>query len=99
MDKVRWREYILDGDCIRVKLEFDEAAGIWIEEYIDFENPPRYTSQGRPWKSVTHIGCPYADPVYKDCGTCPWLIKEYAEDLIGVCNHKSLRMPSALQHL
>ncbi len=92
MDKIKWREYTLDGDCIRVKSEFDETSGIWIEEYIDFENPPIYSPLGRPWKCVTNTGCPYADPAYNDCGTCPWLIKERAEDLIGICSHQQLRI-------
>lgn len=91
MDKIRWREYILDGDCIKVPSTFDEENGIWIEEYVDFENSPRYTPSGRPWKSVTSVGCEYADPVYKDCGTCQWLIKERADDLIGICDHKHHR--------
>ncbi|MBE6738254.1 MAG: hypothetical protein E7566_06355 [Ruminococcaceae bacterium] len=92
MDKTKWREYTLDGDSIRVKSEFDKDSGIWIEEYVDFETSPRYTPSGHPWKSVTHIGCEYADPVYKDCGTCPWLVKEQAGDLIGICSHENLRL-------
>lgn len=91
MDKTRWREYILDGDSIKVLSTYDEANGIWIEEYVDFETSPRYTPAGRPWKSVTTVGCEHADPIYKDCGTCRWLIKERAEDLIGVCNHECFR--------
>jgi len=92
MDKIKWREYILDGDSIRVKSEFDEETGLWIEEYVDFENPPRYTPSGYRWRSVTYVGCEHADPIYKDCGTCPWLLKECANDLIGICSHEKLRI-------
>lgn len=76
---------------MKVPSRYDETAQIWIEEYVDFETTPRHTPLGRPWKSVTTVGCTYADPVYRDCGTCPWLVKERPEDLIGVCDHSNFR--------
>lgn len=91
MEKTKIRTYYLDGDTLNAALRYDELSGLWIEEYIDFESIPRYTPNGKPWKSVTTTDCPYSDPVYRDCGTCPHLIKEKPTDLIGVCNHEHLR--------
>lgn len=91
MENIRVRTYRLDGDVLEIVSRYDESSGLWIEDYIDFDDEPRYTPQGRPWKCVTTIDCPYSDPVYRDCGTCPWLIKEEPTDLIGVCDHRELR--------
>jgi len=91
MDTVKVRIYQLDGDRLEAVSRLDSRSGLWIEEYIDFESVPRYTPQGRPWKSVTTTDCPYSHPVYRDCGTCPRLIKEQPLDLIGVCDHEALR--------
>lgn len=91
MEKVKKRIYTLDGDSLTLCLYYDEDCGLWIEEYIDFDTIPRYTPKGRMWRSVTYEGCPYADPVYRDCGTCKHLIKEQPEDLIGICSHPDFR--------
>ncbi len=90
MVKKHTRTYTLDGDSLTVCSYYDEESGLWIEEYIDFETVPRYTPKGRMWRSVTYEGCPYADPVYRDCGTCQYLMKEQEHDLIGVCCHEEL---------
>ncbi len=91
MLKTKKREYTLDGDSLIATLFFDEESGLWIEEYLDLETVARYTPLGRRWKSVTSEGCPYAHPVYKDCGTCEFLVKELPEDLIGICSHPDFR--------
>ena len=93
MDGMKVRVYQLDGDRLEAVSRLDPASGLWIEDYIDFESVPRYSPQGRPWKSVTPTYCPYSHTVYRDCGTCPWLIKEQPLDLIGVCDHEALRAP------
>ncbi|MBE6734122.1 MAG: hypothetical protein E7563_02105 [Ruminococcaceae bacterium] len=85
------RIYTIDGDSLSVASVYDEESRLWIEEYIDFETTERYTPLGRPWRSVTYERCVYADPVYRDCGTCGYLIKEQQGDLIGVCSHPDFK--------
>lgn len=92
----RTRIYTLDGDSLETVSRYDEDSGLWIEDYIDFETVPRYTSGGRPWKSVTTTDCPYSDPVFRDCGTCPWLVKEEPTDLIGICTHEQMRCKAGI---
>ncbi len=91
MSNIKTRIYRIDGDELSVVSRYDEVSRLWIEDYVDLESIPRYTPKGRPWKSVTTMGCPYADPMYKDCGTCPWLVKERPSDLVGVCDHENFR--------
>ena len=86
------KTYYLDGDCLETTLRYDAQADLWIEDYVDFEAVPRYTPNGRLWKSVTTVGCPYAHPVYQDCGTCEMLRKVHPSDLIGVCHHEKPRL-------
>ncbi len=94
MDKVRTKEYHIDGDVLETTFRYDEDSGLWFEDYVDFETVPRYTPNGRRWRSVTTVGCRFADPNYGDCGTCPHLVKKDKTDLIGVCFHEELRVLS-----
>lgn len=91
MKETKIRTYRIDGDTLEVLFELHETCGVWIGNYPYFEEEPRYTPNGRLWKNVTYDGCPHADPVYKDCGTCPHLNKEQPKDLIGVCFHEEMR--------
>lgn len=91
MSRIKTKNYHLDDDILQSVLRFDPAFGLWFEDYIDFEAEPRYTPNGRRWRSATDIGCPYSDPQFKDCGTCPMLRKQHPKDLIGVCYHEALR--------
>lgn len=91
MAKIKTKTYRLDGDLLQTTLRFDPQCSLWFEDYIDFENEPRYTPNGRRWRSATDIGCPYADPKFRDCGTCLMLRKQHSKDLIGVCFHEELR--------
>ena len=93
MQTVKAKTYHIDGDTLQSTLRYDPTYDLWFEDYIDFENEPRYTPSGRRWKSATDVGCPYADPKYRDCGTCPHLRKQHPRDLIGVCFHEELRLP------
>lgn len=92
MEKIKTRKHYLDDDVLYTNLRYDEDSGLWFEDYVDFETVPRYTPNGRRWRSVTTVGCPYADPNYGDCGTCPHLVKEEKTDLMGVCFHEDLRV-------
>ncbi len=91
MKKTKVQTYRIDGDILEVLFQFYEAYGVWIGDYPYFDDEPRYTPNGRLWKNVTHDSCPHADPDYKDCGTCPYLVREEAGDLIGVCFHEEMR--------
>lgn len=92
MEEKKTRTYFLDNDSLETTLNYDPEFDIWIEEYIDFETVPRYTPNGRRWRSVTTTDCIYSDPHYGDCGTCPFLHKEKPTDLIGVCFNECLRL-------
>ncbi|MBQ3598966.1 MAG: hypothetical protein II987_06840 [Clostridia bacterium] len=91
MENIKTRTYRLDGDELETVFKYDEDFGIWVEEYVDFESVPRFTPNGRRWRSVTTTDCIYSDPEFRDCGTCPYLCKERSEDLIGVCFNERLR--------
>jgi len=88
----KMRVFTLDGDALSVCFRYDAAFDVYLGSYPDFLGEPRYTPNGRPWKSVVEEGCPYADPKYRDCGTCPHLKKEDPGDLIGVCFHEAYRL-------
>lgn len=92
MENTKTRVYNIDGDILHTVSKYNEEFGIWVEEYVDFENVPRYTPNGRRWRSVTTTNCIYSHHEYKDCGTCPYLCKEKTDDLIGVCFNEQLRM-------
>lgn len=92
MQKSITRVFSLDGDRQDVLFSFDAASGLWIGDYPYYEEEPRHTPNGRPWKNVSHTDCPFADPVFRDCGTCPHLRKQDRQDMIGVCFHESLRI-------
>lgn len=91
MAKTKIRTFRIDGDAVSVELWFDEGSGAWLGEYPDFDTDPRWTPNGRPWKCVYATDCPYADPRWRDCGTCGHLKKEHPKDLVGVCFHEDLR--------
>lgn len=88
----KMRVFDLDGDQLSVHFRYDPTFDVYLGSYPDFVGEPRYTPNGRPWKSVVQDECPYADPEYKDCGTCPHLKKEKSDDLIGVCFHDAHRL-------
>jgi hypothetical protein len=92
MENTKTRTYRLDNDEIITVSRYNEEYEIWVEDYVDFETVPRYTPNGRRWRSVTTTGCVYSHHEYGDCGTCPFLCKEHSGDLIGVCFHESLRV-------
>ncbi len=96
MENIRTRVYKLDGDVVETVFRYDAEFDIWVEDYVDFENVPRYTPNGRRWRSVTTTNCVYANPEFKDCGTCPYLCKEKTDDLIGVCFNEHLRAISVV---
>ena len=97
MERARRKIYQIDGDRITVPYHYDEEAEIFIGQFPEFEEEPRYTPNGRPWKSVVSVGCPYAAGDYDDCGSCPYLVKAQDGDIIGVCFHERLRSRASPQ--
>lgn len=97
MKRTRLKTFHIDGDLLAVPHHYDESAGIFIGQFPEFEEYPRYTPNGRPWKSVVSIGCPHAAGDYDDCGSCPYLIKAGPQDVIGVCFHERLRSRASLE--
>lgn len=95
MQKTRLKTFHIDGDLLTVSYYYDEDAKIFIGQFPEFDDEPRYTPNGRPWKSAVSIGCPHAAGAYDDCGSCPYLIKAGPQDIIGVCFHERLRSRTA----
>ena len=91
MQEEKLKTFRIDGDRFIVLYHYDEGAEIFIGQFPSFEEEPRYTPHGRPWKNAVSIGCPYATGEYDDCGSCPYLIKEDPQDIIGVCFHERMR--------
>ena len=91
MQAEQWKTFHIDDDQLTVAYHYDEDAKIFIGQFPEFETEPRYTPNGRLWKSVVSDSCPYAAGDYDDCGSCPYLVKEEPKDIIGVCFHERLR--------
>ena len=85
------KTFHLDGDLLSVPYQYDAGAALYIGQFPSFEEEPRYTPNGRPWRNVVSIGCPYAAGEYDDCGSCPHLVKADRHDIVGVCFHERLR--------
>ena len=97
MKREKRKTFQVDGDRITVPYHYDEEADIFIGQFPEFEEEPRYTPNGRPWKSVVSVGCPYSAGDFDDCGSCPYLIKAHARDIIGVCFHERMRSRASPQ--
>ena len=85
------KEFRVDDDTLTVPYHYDRDSALLIGQFPEFEETPRYTSHGRPWKNAVTTGCPYAAGEYDDCGSCPFLVKADLRDIIGVCFHERLR--------
>lgn len=90
MEIEKRKTFRVDSDQFTVSFCYDEDAKIFIGQYPSFEEEPRYTPNGRPWKNAVSTGCPYAAGDYDDCGSCPNLVKADQTDLIGVCFHERM---------
>lgn len=85
------KDFRVDDDTLTVPYHYDRDSALLIGQFPEFEEAPRYTSHGRPWKNAVTTGCPYAAGEYDDCGSCPFLVKADPRDIIGVCFHERLR--------
>ena len=91
MQRETMKNLRIDGDVLTVPYHYDKDIALLIGQFPAFEEEPRYTPNGRPWKNAVTTGCPYAAGGYDDCGSCPHLIKAEPRDIIGVCFHEKLR--------
>ena len=85
------RAFRIDDDMLMVPYHYDRDTALLIGQFPAFEEEPRYTPNGRPWRNAVSTGCPYAAGDYDDCGSCPYLVRTDPRDLIGVCFHEKLR--------
>lgn len=90
MQRDKLKTFHVDGDLLTVQYHYDERADVFIGQFPEFEEEPRYTPNGRPWKSVVSVGCPYATGEFDDCGSCSYLIREGSRDIAGVCFHEQM---------
>ena len=67
MQEEKLKTFQVDGDRFAVPYHFDERSDIFIGQFPSFEEEPRYTPNGRPWKNAVSIGCPYAAGDYDAC--------------------------------
>ena len=91
MAKERRRIFRMDDDTVEVTFVFDNESGIYLGEFPDFAEEPRYTPSGKPWVNVTNDSCQYAENEYSDCGSCRFFSCEKSGDLIGICENELLR--------
>lgn len=86
------RTFLIDGDALKVEFRYDEEWKVWLGNYPYFEDEPRYTPSGRPWRNVIHEGCPYASATGESCSVCVYLQRQSPGDMIGVCFHEGYQL-------
>ncbi len=91
MENTKKRIFCLDDDTLEITFVFDAEAEFYFGNFPDFSETPKYTPRGRPWVNVTYDGCPYAEELYGDCGSCKYFRCEHPGDLIGICENDKLR--------
>lgn len=85
------RRFAIDGDVLEVEYVFDPESRRWVGNYPVFEETPRFTPEGRPWKNVFGSECDYSDSEFGDCGGCSFFRREDPLDVVAVCYHEELR--------
>ncbi len=92
MSADKTRVFRLFGDEVSVTYTYNDEHEIFLGQYPDFSETPRYTPCGRPWVNVVNESCTLAEDEYGDCGSCRHLKTEKPGDLIGVCSHDEKRV-------
>lgn len=87
----KYRRFTIDGDILDIEYALDPETGRWVGNYPIFEETPRFTPEGRPWKNVFGSECRYSDSEFGDCGGCSHFRREDPLDVIAVCYHEELR--------
>ncbi|MBQ8398476.1 MAG: hypothetical protein IJX08_00760, partial [Clostridia bacterium] len=83
--------FAIDNDVIEVECIYNESEDIWYGNYPVFEETPRFTPNGRPWKNVFGTDCPHSDSEFGDCGGCSYFCREKPQDVIAVCFHDEMK--------
>ncbi|MBR2861639.1 MAG: hypothetical protein IKB86_07365 [Clostridia bacterium] len=91
MEQTKKRIFRLDDDAVEIAFVLDPEANIFLGDFPDFAECPRYTKNGYCWVNATNDDCPYAESGYGDCGSCPHFHCEQPRDLIGICKNELLR--------
>lgn len=87
----RIHKITIDNDTIEVEYVFDEETKRWNGNFPVFEDTPKYTPSGRPWKNVYYSGCQYSDSEFGDCGGCSFFYRQKPMDVIAVCFKEELK--------
>ncbi len=86
------RRYEFEGLSLDIPLRFDEAAGIYIEEYPDFVASPIHTPKGHPVMFAGEDACIHAEEATPggcpDCGSCLHYRPAAEHTWFGVCSHQ-----------
>jgi len=97
--KQPWKICRVAGREFRIHEEYDEEVGARYPVYPDFAECPEYTSDGRPFTTAEHEGCPHYktlnpnSPETDDCGGCRCFCRdETPYDIIGVCMCEAMRI-------
>jgi len=94
MSDRKTRIFTSDGDTVEVEFHYDAAKRRWFGNFPVFEEAPRHTPNGRPWKNVYEFGCEFSDSEYGDCGGCSFFQREKPRDVIAVCFHDLMKNKS-----
>ena len=56
MQRENLRTFRIDDDMLTVPYHCDKDTGLLIGQFPEFEEEPRYTPNGRPWKNAVSTG-------------------------------------------
>ena len=84
-DIAKKRVFKVDGDIIEIDFNYNSDLNMYFGDYPDFSEDKRYTPNGHPWMNATNIDCSFSDEHYDDCGSCEHFLREFPNDIIGVC--------------
>lgn len=91
MDKVR--EYRLDGAVLKIPLSYDKQTDMYIEDYRELIENPRYTPAGHPIMFAGEDACEYAKEATPggcpDCGCCLFYQRADQHTWIGICKNEN----------
>ena len=88
------RSYTFEGVRLEIPLQYDERAGMYLEQYPDFIQNPVYTPAGCRVMFSGEDACSYAEAAEEgscpDCGSCRFFRPAGPHTWIGVCGHSKM---------